>query len=35
MWKGFHKKEKVQEFVNGSHLPLDQQADRRMDGKMM
>jgi hypothetical protein len=24
MWKGCQKKEKLQEFINGSHLPLDQ-----------
>jgi hypothetical protein len=23
MWKGCPKKEKLQEFINGSHLPLD------------
>ena len=28
-------KEKSQESINGSHLPLDQKEDRRIDGKMM
>jgi hypothetical protein len=23
MWKGCQKKEKLQEFINGSHLPLE------------
>jgi hypothetical protein len=23
MWKGRQKKEKLQDFINGSHLPLD------------
>jgi hypothetical protein len=35
MWKGCQKKEKLQEFKNGSHFPLDQEQDRRIDGKMM
>jgi hypothetical protein len=35
MWKEFQKKEKLQEFINGSHLPVDQYEDRRIDGKMM
>jgi hypothetical protein len=34
MWKGCQKKE-LQEIINGSHLPLDQYEDQRIDGKMM
>jgi hypothetical protein len=29
------KGKEVTRFINGSHLPLDQQEDRRIDGKMM
>jgi hypothetical protein len=35
MWKGCQNKEMLQEFINGSHLPLDQYEDRSIDGKMM
>jgi len=28
-------KEKSQESINGSHLPIDQKEDCRIDGKMM
>jgi len=34
MWKECQRKEKSQEFINGSHLPLDQKEDRKTDGKM-
>jgi hypothetical protein len=32
MWKGYQKKEKLPEFINGSHLPLNLQEDRRKMG---
>jgi len=35
MWKECQMKEKSQESINGSHLPLDQNEDRRIDGKTM
>jgi len=35
MWKECQMKEKSQESINRSHLPLDQKEDRRTDGKMM
>ena len=35
MWKECQMKEKSQLSINGSHLPLDQKEDRRLDGKMM
>ena len=35
MWKECQMKEKSQESINGSHLPLDQKEDQRTDGKMM
>ena len=35
MWKECQMKEKSQESINGSHLPLDQKEDRRTDGKML
>ena len=35
MWKECQMKEKSQEFINGSQLPVDQKEDRRIDGKLM
>jgi len=35
MWKECQMKEKSRESINGSHLPLDQKEDRRIDRKMM
>jgi len=33
--KNAKMKEKSQESINGSHLPLDQKEDRRIDGETM
>ena len=33
MWKECKMTEKSQESINGSHLPLDQKEDRRIDGE--
>jgi len=33
MWKECQRKEKSQEFINGSHLPLDQRKTEKQMGR--